>query len=144
MPKKTLPTRISIETPPIVNVRSERVVLDQDLALFFGLETRVLNQTIKRNIERFPETWAFQLTEKEFEKLKSQSVISNSGWGGRRSAPWAFSEHGVVMAATIVNSKTAIEASQHVIEEFVSSRQNQISRQLHLPLNLLCLPTQNS
>lgn len=111
----------SASKPDIFESRGERVVLDMDLAVLFGVETRVLNQAFKRNQQRFPTSWAWQLTENEFENLKSQSVMSSS-WGGRRTPPWAFSEHGVVMVATILNSERAIRASQRVIEAFVDLR----------------------
>ena len=111
---------------PIVNIDDTRVVLDQDLADFFDVETRVLNQAVKRNIGRFPKGWAFQLSKALFEDLKSQSVISKGGWGGRRTPPWAFSEHGVVMAATILNSPKAVEASQFIVEAFVSMRSGEM------------------
>ncbi len=106
----------------ILAVDGARVVLDQDLADFFGIETRALNQAVKRNIKRFPKDWAFQLNRARFNDLKSQSVISRDSWGGRRTPPWAFSEHGVVMAATILNSPRAVEASQFIVEAFVSMR----------------------
>ena len=81
---------ISPATPvQILDVRNLRVVLDQDLAAFFEVETRVLNQALKRNAERFPKGWVFQLSKVEFDDLKSQSVISSDTWGGRRSPPWA-------------------------------------------------------
>ena len=108
--------------PDIIESRGERVVLDADLASLFGVETRVLNQAFKRNQQRFPGNWAWQLTEPEFENLKSQIVMSSGVHGGRRTPPWAFSEHGVIMVATILNSERAILASQCVIEAFVDVR----------------------
>ena len=108
--------------PDIIESRGERVVLDADLASLFGVETRVLNQAFKRNQQRFPGNWAWQLTEPEFENLKSQIVMSSGVHGGRRTPPWAFSEHGVIMVATILNSERAILASQRVIEAFVDVR----------------------
>lgn len=106
----------------IVDVSGARVVLDQDLARFFDVETRVLNQSVKRHLERFPKGWAFQLTKAQFDDLKSQDVISSGQWGGRRSPPWAFTEHGVVMVATLLNSVRAVEASQFIVEAFVEMR----------------------
>lgn len=107
--------------PDIIESRGERVVLDMDLSTLFGVETRVLNQAFKRNQQRFPSNWAWQLTDSEYENLRSQIVMSSSH-GGRRTPPWAFSEHGVVMVATILNSERAIRASQRVIEAFVDLR----------------------
>ena len=79
-------------------VREQKVMLDNDLATLYGVETRVLNQAVKRNNQRFPEDFMFQLTKEEFENLKSQSVTSNSGnYGGRHKLPYAFTEQGVAM-----------------------------------------------
>lgn len=102
----------------IVEVRGERVILDSDLAQIYGVETRQLNQQVKRNAERFGDKYAFQLTKEEFDCLRSQSVISK-GRGGRRYPPWAFTEHGVVMTATVLDSETAIDASRFVVDVFV-------------------------
>lgn len=107
---------------PIVDVRGQPVVLSNDLAAFFGVETGPFNQQVKRNIERFHGDWCFQLTEAEFTSLKSQNVIS-SGWGGVRYPPWAFTEHGLVMAATVTNSPMAVRASRVIVEAFVAYRQ---------------------
>lgn len=108
-------------------VRGERVILDSDLARIYGVETRHLNQQIKRNGVRFGEKYVFQLTKDEFEALKSQSVISNKpGRGGRRTPPWAFSEYGVVMAATVLDSKNAIEASKFVVDVFIDLKRQLI------------------
>jgi hypothetical protein len=102
-------------------VRGERVVLDADLARLFGVETKRLNQQLRRNLLRF-EGYAFQLTSPEAEILRLQNVTSSGGHGGRRRPPWAFTEHGVVMAATILNSDAAIAAMRIVIEVFVAAR----------------------
>lgn len=110
------------EAIPIVQVRRQAVVLSNDLAAFFGVETGPFNQQIKRNIDRFGDDWCFQLTDKEFRDLKSQNVIS-SGWGGVRYPPWAFTEHGMVMAATLTNSPLAVRASRVIVEAFVAYRQ---------------------
>ena len=112
--------------PVIHELRDERVMLDADLAALFEVETRVFNQAFKRNQDRFPATWAFELTAEEFEDLKSQIVISSRGWGGRRSLPWAFTEHGVVLAASLLNSDRAKAVMQLVVEVFVQARRGQI------------------
>lgn len=104
----------------IVEVRGTRVVLDQDLAALFEVETRILNQAIKRKKDRFPPDWMFQLSKAEFADLKSQSVISNDNWGGRRTLPLAFTEHGVVLASTMINSDRAVSMTQHIVEAFVA------------------------
>lgn len=104
-------------------VRGHRVVLDRDLARLFGVETKRLNEQLRRNRERFGD-WAFQLAEDEAEILRSQIATSSAGWGGRRSLPWAFTEHGVVMAATILNSESALLAVRLVVEAFVAARRD--------------------
>jgi len=123
--------------PPIHTVRGRRIVLDSDLAALYGVPTMVFNQAIKRNAVRFPVDFAFQLTREEFAHLKSQIVISSSeapnglrsqfvtlvGHGGRRSLPWAFTEHGAIMAATILRSPRAVEMSVYVVRAFVRMRE---------------------
>lgn len=103
-------------------IRGHRVMLDSDLAQVYQTETRVLNQAVKRNLKRFPEDFMFQLTEEETCSLTSQIVTSNKGRGGRRYLPYAFTEHGAVMLATILNSPTAVEASIKVVRAFVQTR----------------------
>jgi hypothetical protein len=107
--------------PRIYTVRNEPVVLDSDLALLYGVETRVFNQAIRRNRHRFPADFAFQLTRDEFANLMSQIVIPSSH-GGRRKLPWVFTEHGAIMAATILNSQRAVAMSVYVIRAFVKMR----------------------
>ncbi len=99
----------------IFAVRGTRVILDVDLARIYGVEARSLNQAVKRNASRFPRDFAFQLTSEEFDDLRSQSVISRSAHGGRRYLPWAFTEHGAIMAATLLNSSRAVEMSVFVV-----------------------------
>jgi phage regulator Rha-like protein len=101
-------------------IRGHRVMLDEDLAKIYGIETRVLNQAIRRNIERFPENFMFQLTIVEFSNLISQIVISNRG--GRRKMPFAFTEHGAIMLASVLKSKRAIQMSIEVVKAFVRLR----------------------
>jgi hypothetical protein len=108
-------------TPKLYTVRNEPVVLDSDLALLYGVETRVFNQAIRRNAARFPKDFAFQLTREELTDLMSQIVISSSH-GGRRKLPWVFTEHGAIMAASILNSKRAIAMSVYVVRAFVKMR----------------------
>jgi len=105
----------------IYTIRSVQVMLDEDLAKFYGVETRVLNQAVKRNINRFPESFMFQLTGYETD-LMSQSVISSSGHGGRRKLPYVFTEQGVAMLAGVLRSDTAVEMSIQIINAFVSMR----------------------
>ncbi|MDP2964098.1 MAG: ORF6N domain-containing protein [Sulfurimicrobium sp.] len=106
----------------ILLVRGQKVMLDADLAMLYGVETRALVQALKRNMQRFPEDFMFQLTEEEWEVLRSQSVISK-GRGGRRYAPYAFTEHGALMLASILNSQRAIEVGILVVRAFVRLRE---------------------
>ncbi len=101
--------------------RDKKVMLDSDLADLYGVETRVLNQAIKRNEDRFPEDFMFQLTEKEFEKLKSQ--VGKGNWGGRRIAPNVFTEHGVLMLSSVLNSKKAIAVNIQIVRIFTKMRE---------------------
>lgn len=102
-------------------IRGEKVMVDRDLAEMYGVETRIFNQTVKRNMERFPKDFMFALSKKEWENLKSQSVISS--WGGSRYSPKVFTEQGVAMLSSILNSKTAIEVNIRVIRVFTKLRQ---------------------
>lgn len=113
---------VRIESVVLV-VRGERVILDSDLARLYGVTTTRLNQQVRRNIDRFPEDFAFLLTKKEFANLKLQSARSSSGWGGRRKPPFAFTEHGALMAANVLKTPTAIKASLQVVRTFVKLRQ---------------------
>jgi len=110
---------------PVYTIRKSAVVLDSDLAKAYGVETRVFNQAVKRNSKRFPPEFAFQLTEDEWSGLRSQIVIlKNPGRGRHRKyLPWLFTEHGALMAATILNSDEAISMSVYVIRAFISMRE---------------------
>ncbi|MGA2263797.1 MAG: ORF6N domain-containing protein [Acidobacteriota bacterium] len=98
-------------------------MLDRDLAQLYGVSTRRLNEQIRRNRDRFPEDFAFVLTLEEFTNLKSHFATSSSGWGGRRKLPFAFAEHGAIMAANILSSPTAVGASIQVVRAFVRLRE---------------------
>lgn len=102
-------------------LRGQKVMLDKDLAEMYGVETRVLNQGIKRNMARFPKDFMFQLSDKEFQNLISQNVTSS--WGGTRKLPYAFTEQGVAMLSSILNSKTAIEVNIRIIRVFTKMRE---------------------
>ena len=93
----------------IYEIRGYKVMLDSDLATLYEVETRTLNQAVKRNIDRFPNDFMFQLTKDEFKNLKSQIVTSS--WGGARKLPYAFTEQGVAMLSGVLKSKKAIEAN---------------------------------
>ncbi|MCX6710149.1 MAG: ORF6N domain-containing protein [Candidatus Woesearchaeota archaeon] len=104
----------------IYTIRNMQVMLDTDLAEFYKVETKALNQAVKRNSERFPENFMFQLTEDEFENLKSQIVTSS--WGGRRKLPYAFTEQGVAMLSGVLKSDTAVRISIQIMSAFVAMR----------------------
>ena len=106
----------------IYTIHDVQVMLDKDLAEFYGVETRVLNQAVKRNIERFPEGFMFQLAGDETDDLISQSVMSSSGHGGRRKLPYVFTEQGVAMLAGVLRSDTAVKMSIQIINAFVAMR----------------------
>src|SRR3989338_1632211 len=99
------------------------IMLDSDLAGLYGVETRVLIQAIRRNQDRFPEDFMFQLTQKELNALRSQSVISNVGRGGRRYRPYVFTEEGVAMLSTVLRSSQAIHVSIAIMQAFVKLRE---------------------
>jgi hypothetical protein len=105
----------------IYHVRDMQVMLDSELADLYGIETKVFNQAVKRNIDRFPEEFRFQLTEKEFSNLKSQ-IVTSSDHGGRRYLPYVFTEQGVAMLSAVLRSKTAVEISIQIINSFVEMR----------------------
>ncbi len=104
----------------IVTLRGEDVLLDRDLAELYGVETRALLQAVRRNRERFPEDFAFQLTRNEFRDLRSQFVISS--WGGRRSLPFAFTEQGVAMLSSVLRSERAVTVNVEIMRAFVRLR----------------------
>lgn len=106
----------------ILTLRGQRVMLDSDLARLFGVTTFRLNEQFKRNKDRFPEDFAFQLTREELANLRSQFAIS-SLHGGRRHLPWAFTEHGALMLAMILKNPVAVEASIRVVRAFVYLRE---------------------
>lgn len=104
-------------------IRGDRVILDSDLARVYGIPTFRLNEAVKRNRDRFPDDFMFQLSKEEFDGLTSQIAISNRGRGGRRTLPYAFTEHGAVMAANILNSERAVQMSIFVVRAFIKMRQ---------------------
>jgi len=112
----------------ILLIRSHKAMLDNDLAALYGVETRVLVQAVQRNIDRFPDDFMFQLTRQEIDILKSQnlrsqSVMSSSEWGGRRSLPYAFTEQGVAMLSSVLRSERAVEVNIAIMRTFVRVRQ---------------------
>ncbi|MBZ9731604.1 ORF6N domain-containing protein [Salegentibacter sp. JZCK2] len=116
--KLTIPDEVVISK--IYFIRDQKVMLDSDLAELYEVETRVLNQQVKRNIDRFPDDFMFQLTEVEGETLKSQN--ESPGWGGRRKLPYVFTEHGVLMLSSVLNSKKAIAVNIQIMRIFTKLR----------------------
>ena len=106
----------------IYTIRGERVMIDRDLAEIYGVETRALNQAVKRNSERFPSDFMFQLTDLEFQHWKSQIVMSNAVNLGLRKKPFVFTELGVAMLSSVLNSKTAIQINMNIMRAFVAAR----------------------
>jgi len=114
-------------------IRGQRVMLDSDLAVIYGVTTKRLNEQLRRNLSRFPKDFAFQLTDQEFTNLKSQNATSSSrlrsqfatskGRGGRRYYPWVFTEHGAIMLATVLSSDIAVQGSIRVVRAFVRLRE---------------------
>lgn len=122
MAKRPTALAISVESR-IVILRRQRVILDTDLAQLYGVPVKRLNQQVKRNHERFPSDFVFQVTAGEQESLRLQIATAKKGSGGRRSLPYAFTEHGATMAATVLNSRQAIEMSVFVVRAFVRMRE---------------------
>jgi hypothetical protein len=119
----------------IRSFRGLRVMLDSDLAKIYGVSTMRLNEQFKRNINRFPADFAFQLTPEEFSDLISQIAISKKGRGGRRKLPWVFTEHGAIMLAGVLNSPIAVEASVRFVRAFAGMRE-QLAAHKELPQKL--------
>ena len=123
----------------ILSIRGHRVMVDTDLAEVYGVPTKALNQAIKRNAERFPEDFMFQLTREEAYILRSQTVTLKTVRGQHRKyLPYVFTEHGAIMAASVLNSSRAIEASVYVVRAFVRMREAMSSdRKLSMRLDVL-------
>ncbi len=122
----------------IIQVRGHKVMLDADLAPLYGVTVGRLNEAVRRNIDRFPSDFMFQLTKEEMESLraqlatshlKSQSAISRSGWGGRRTRPRAFTEQGVAMLSSVLRSKRAVQVNIEIMRAFVRLRRMVISHE---------------
>ncbi|MEO6750215.1 MAG: ORF6N domain-containing protein [Chthoniobacteraceae bacterium] len=118
-----MPKALPIETAETLvrMIRGHRVMLDSDLAGFYGVETKRLLEQVRRNIHRFPDDFAFRLEPQELANLRSQ-IATSSLHGGRRTMPWVFTEHGAVMLASVLNSAVAIAASVEIVRAFVKMR----------------------
>lgn len=124
---ETKPTEITIADDLVMSqiyvIRGQKVMLDRDLASLYGVETKVLKQAVRRNIVRFPDDFMFELTKDEFQSLRSQIVTSNEGRGGARYVPMAFTEQGVAMLSSILNSERAIVVNIQIMRVFTRIRQ---------------------
>jgi len=137
MPKNPSTIAIPVESRILI-LRHQRVILDSDLAELYGVTVKRLNQQINRNQDRFPIDFMFRLTAKEDQNLRLQIATSSQKHGGRRYLPYAFTEHGAIMAATVLNSKRAIEMSVFVVRAFVRMREMLVkNRQLAAKINEL-------
>lgn len=115
----------------IYTIRNQQVMMDSDLAMLYQVETKVFNQAVKRNIERFPDRFCFQLTKEEYDSLRSQFVTSNSK-GGRRYLPYVFTEQGIAMLSAVLRSKVAVQVSIKIMDTFVEMRRFLASNSLML------------
>jgi len=117
-PAKPDPVVLSL----IHEFRGQKVLLDRDLAILYAVETRILNRAVQRHLDRFPEDFMFQLTKEEAESLRSQIGISNEGRGGRRYLPYVFTEQGVAMLSSVLNSPRAVAVNIEIMRTFVRLR----------------------
>jgi phage regulator Rha-like protein len=137
MPKNSSTIAIPVESRILI-LRHQRVILDSDLAELYGVTVKRLNQQVNRNRERFPADFMFRLTTKEDRILRLQIATSSQRHGGRRYPPYAFTEHGAIMAATVLHSKRAIEMTVFVVRAFVRMREMLVkNRQLAAKINEL-------
>jgi hypothetical protein len=120
--------KLSLVQNMIYEIRGQKVMLDSDLSALYGVELRSLNQAVKRNTGRFPPDFMFQLTDEEWNFLRSQIVISKSNRGGRRYAPYVFTEQGVSMLSSVINSERAIEVNINIMRAFVKLRHYVLSQ----------------
>ena len=118
----TLPENIGLR---LIMLRNQPVLLDSDVAAIFGVETKRVNEAVRRNSEKFPKDYMFSLDKQEIANLRSQFATSNTGWGGARHEPKAFTEKGLYMLATILKSKQAVEATFGIIETYAQVRELQ-------------------
>jgi len=137
MPKRRVAPVVNVESRILI-LRQQRIILDKELAQLYGVSVKRLNEQVKRNRERFPADFMFRVTAKEGQILRSQIATSRTRHGGSRYLPYAFSEHGAIMAATVLNSKRAIQMSVFVVRAFVRLREMLANnRQLAAKINEL-------
>ncbi len=130
MKKKSIKRSINLASVEVVQnkiylIKNRRVMVDVDLALLYGVETKVLIQAVKRNMRRFPSDFMFQLNKQEYKILRSQFVTSS--WGGRRYLPYVFTEQGVAMLSSVINSDRAIEVNIQIMRVFVKLKELMLS-----------------
>ena len=116
IPQKRIENRILL-------IRGHKILLDMDLAILYGVSTFNLNKSVKRNMDRFPEDFMFQLTKEEFDSLRFHFGISKKGRGGRRYLPYAFTEHGIAMLSSVLRSKKAIQINIQIMRAFTKLRE---------------------
>ncbi|HMF58000.1 MAG TPA: ORF6N domain-containing protein [Pyrinomonadaceae bacterium] len=124
-----LPVPVELIERRIYLIRGGKVIIDSDLAALYQVETKALNRAVRRNIERFPEDFMFQLTAEEAESLRFQIGTSKTGRGGRRYLPYVFTEHGIAMLSSVLNSKRAIEVNITIMRAFVKLREMLLSNE---------------
>lgn len=122
MPNEIKPINDAIVVDKIYVIRDQKVMLDRDLAALYNVETKRLNEQVRRNLSRFPEDFMFQLTDVEVQNLKSQNATSS--WGGNRKPPYAFTEHGVLMLSSVLNSEQAIQTNIQIMRIFSKIKQH--------------------
>ena len=127
MKKDDFPVPEEVIANKIILLRNRKVMLDSDLAELYKVETKRLNEQVKRNIERFPEDFMFKLSKEEWSLLKSQ--FATSSWGGRRSEPYAFTEHGVLMLSSVLNSSQAIAVNIRIMRVYTKLKKMLITHQ---------------
>lgn len=133
-------TDIEVIKHRIYEVRGQRVMLDRDLAELYGVETRVLNQAVKRNIDRFPKDFMFQLTAEERDSMSSQIVMTSPNRRPKEALPYAFTEHGALMLASVLKSPSAIQISVMITRAFIAMREA-ISSMVSVNYRVEQLPT---
>ena len=121
MGQRESPTRIDKVESRILLIRGRKVMLDRDLAELYGVDTKVLIQAVKRNLNRFPADFMFRVTRQEVANLRSQ-IVTSSSWGGRRTLPYAFTEQGVAMLSSVLRSKRAVQVNIEIMRAFVRLR----------------------
>jgi len=128
-------------TDKIYIIRNQRVMLDSDIAELYGVETRILNQAVNRNLQRFPVDFMFELTNDEWSALISQIEISKKGRGGRRKVPYVFTEHGILMLSSVLNSEKAIQINIQIVRIFTRLR-HVVNSHLELKLEIENIKTE--